>query len=80
MFTNLLVQAFLGSSVNRATGQSPRVGASPFKMHWVWLDGIIAAWVGEGEAQMDSKETRAFAQQLMKEVSNVLEEENREQG
>jgi hypothetical protein len=34
------------------------------------LDGIIAAQVknGEGETHMDSKETRAFAQQLMKEV------------
>src|SRR5918998_2148862 len=33
------------------------------------LDGIIAAQVknGEGETHMDSKETRAFAQQLMKE-------------
>jgi predicted ester cyclase len=41
------------------------------------LDGIIAAQVknGEGETHMDSKETRAFAQQLMKEVWEPFDSE-----
>jgi predicted ester cyclase len=39
-------------------------------MHRVALGGTIPAWVksGEGGVHMDGKETRAFAQQLMKEV------------
>jgi len=41
------------------------------------LDGIIAARVknGEGETHMDSKGTRAFAQQLMKEVWEPFDSE-----